>query len=270
MFNRTRFEREMESLRQYDVPPPGAGPKTHFLPIDLNIWLKGKKVGVHVPSAAAKVKKVDVIVYFHGVISVCGSEKEYISKGIDYLWSTAPFDKMRSELDASGRPAVLIVPRLDSNVGRTGTGATQYGDLHKDKAFDSLVEKALDAVHPDAEIGNIVLAAHSGGGSPMYAILAAKNDLRAKIRACWGFECLYPGTDVWLKWLKENTVFRFRHFRQECVFTKEAGKLRVGAPGQFVDTLTYNETNAHCNLIKDFWNTVISRMPMTAGSGAAY
>jgi hypothetical protein len=279
MFNRTRFEHEMTALREYDVPPSGPGGKTHYLPIDLNTALKGKKMGAYVPGAAATAKIVDVIVYFHGVIGVCGSESTYISKGVEYLWSTAPFGNMRSELEASGRSAVLLVPRLDSRVGKTGTGPTQYGDLNKDKAFDNLINKALaelksttlKAVRDDVTLGNIVLAAHSGGGSPMYAILAAKNDHRPKIRACWGFECLYPGYKKWVEWLKEDAKFRFRHFRQECVFTTEAWKIHEGAGDtRWIDTQLAPASDAHCKLIQNYWKTVIGHMPMTPGTNSAY
>ena len=276
MFNRTRFEQEMNSLRQYDVPPPGSSAATYYMPIDLNAALKGKRVGVYVPAAAAKAKIVDLIVYFHGVIGVCGDEGEYIRRGVEYLWSTAPFDKMRSELNASGRAALLIAPRLDSRIGNVVTTAVM-GDLNLDKKFDALVTKVIDrlkddehAVSKDVQLGNIILAAHSGGGFPMYAILKAKNDLRPKIRACWGFECLYPGHKNWLDWLKENSKFRFRHVRQECFKWDSAQALRKGAGDRFVDSLIHKEEHAHCNLIQNYWKVMIQRMPMSAGADVAY
>ncbi|HEU4779920.1 MAG TPA: hypothetical protein VFS58_08575 [Steroidobacteraceae bacterium] len=276
MLHRTRFENEIASLREYEEAVTTARAQTHYLPIDLNNRLKGKKVGAHVPAAAATAKVVDVIVYFHGVIGVCGSESKFIAQGIDYLWSNAPFDKMRSELDASGRAALLIVPRLDSRVGKTGTTSDHYGNLHEEKAFDKLIRKccdglvALKAIRADVKLGNIVLAAHSGGGSPMYAILGAKNDLRPKIRACWGFECLYPGMQTWFDWLNEDPLLRFRHFRQEGFYWRRAHALRDGTSKRFIDSTRLKDPTAHCRLIRDFWKTAIDHMPKSAGANAAF
>jgi hypothetical protein len=65
------------------------------------------------------------------------------------------------------------------------------------------------------EIGEVVLACHSGGGSPMLR-LAINSPNKFMIRECWGFDCLYSGKDDkgnkrytqpdrWLYWAKKNT-----------------------------------------------------------------
>jgi hypothetical protein len=281
MFDRTRFEYEMASLRelQYDVPPPGTGAKTYYLPLDLKIPDTARITGAHVPSAAAGAKIVDVIVYFHGFVSgdpCYESKPSFDAKGMEYYWSHARFRNMRAELDASGRAALLVAPTLHYRVGAAGSGQDRYGNLGKPEAFDKFVKIVCDelvarkAILPSVKLGNIVLAAHSGGGSPMYAILGTRNKLRPKIRACWGFECLYPGEKVWLDWLNEDQLLRFPHFRQEGFLWRRAHALRDGTNKRFVDTTRLKASGAHCNLVKEFWNKAIERMPKVAGAKEAF
>lgn len=274
MLYRTRFENEIESLREHEDTPPSPGAKTYHLSIDLNEHLAGKKIGVHVPAAAALAEKPDVIVYFHGFVGgkPCYEDgKAFEARGMEYYWTNDRFKTMRSELDASGRKAMLIAPTLDPRVGATGTGTKQYGDLHEPNAFDGFIRKVCDdlvarrAIRPSVKLGNIVLAAHSGGGFPMSGILNATNKLGAKVRACWGFECLYYPADTWLNWLNTRKLLMFRHFRQKGVMNGPTDVLATARHKNFVDTTT-NVAGAHCGLVRDFWSAAISHMPTEPGT----
>jgi hypothetical protein len=51
-------------------------------------------------------------------------------------------------------------------------------------------------------VGNIILAAHSGGGSAMLRLARSRQRSTANIRECWGFDCLYGEgvSKLWADW----------------------------------------------------------------------
>lgn len=46
------------------------------------------------------------------------------------------------------------------------------------------------------QIGNIILAAHAGGGTYMRKLATSNNSTAANVRECWGFDSLYNSSDV--------------------------------------------------------------------------
>lgn len=275
MLYRTRFEHEMALLRE-DTPLPSQ--VTHYLAIKRNATLSGRQIAVHVPPAAVLSGVLDVIVYFHGhVADACNQDAaKFRQRGMEYYWQSCWFKNMRSELNDSRRAAILIAPAMHEFVGAKGSGAERYDDLDKAGAFDKFIDevftriKAANDISPSAAIGNIVLAAHSGGGAPMRAVLKAANPkYRSKIRACWGFECLYPAPDVWLSWLNSDPQARFRHFRQIGAAPFEERVATLNGATNFVDTRT-DECKSHCRLLRMYWSECIKLMPKTPGTKARY
>ena len=51
-------------------------------------------------------------------------------------------------------------------------------------------------------IGKLILAAHSGGGSPMLQM--ARTAKFAKVRECWGFDSMYGSPDQWVGWAPQG------------------------------------------------------------------
>lgn len=269
MLDRTRFEHEMAALRECGEDGRGRPAESHYLPIARNATLKGRVTGAFVPCAARTAKTIDVIVYFHGFVETCrGDLAKFGKRGMEYYWSVAPFDKLRSRLDASGRAAVLIAPTLHEWVGARSSGSDRGGDLHEKNRLDKLIGTVLDelknrkAIDAGAAIGNIVLAAHSGGGKPMHDAIGATNALRPKIRACWGFECVYYGTSNYVRWLKADSSLRFRHFREQNVQSAHVAPLAKLT--NFIDTTTTTK-KAHCGLVDEFWDSLLGTLPATAG-----
>ena len=267
MFYRTRFENEIVALREREAEletPPEA--VTHFLPIKLNTLLQKNKVAAHVPPAARVAPKLDVIVYFHGhMLAACGTpSNDFATGGMDFYLRSKLFKRMRPELDASGRAAILIAPGMHPFVGAKNTGADRYGNLDEKGKFDFLVTQVfrqlekLGAIANGARIGDIVLAAHSGGGAAMRAILLAGNTLRPNIRACWGFECLYFNPKAIIDWLAADPGTAFRHYRGTGTFAVQTAALAKSH--NFTDTTT-TTPKAHCQLIREFWIDALTSPP---------
>jgi hypothetical protein len=110
----------------------------------------------------------------------------------------------------------------------------------------------MQAIPAAARVGNIVLAAHSSGGLPMQRILAATNTLHFSITECWGFECLYFGTDIWKAWLSTNADNQFHHFRQTLEMVPAVGKLKP-----LTNFSDIRGGKSHCALLQQFWRIAL-------------
>jgi len=56
-----------------------------------------------------------------------------------------------------------------------------------------------------ATLGNLIIAAHSGGGFPMWSIVNNHSGRLANLKELWFFDCLYAGMDQpWIQWARRN------------------------------------------------------------------
>jgi hypothetical protein len=279
MRDRELFDNEMSQLlpsadvaeRQGEVTEvvvPGA---THYLPIALSKHTH-KRVGAFVPPAARHADVVDVIVYFHGhAIAACKTNTDRFRKdGMQYYWNTPLFTCLRADLEKSGRRALLLAPAMHAFVGGQ-VGAPGYGNLGDAGKFDDFVNKALTLLKDKGSlprgttIGNVVLAGHSGGGQPMQAVMLAKNTLKPKIRAAWGFETLYFGTSAINTWLQSDAALRYRHYRRAGWKAARVKALKTNP--NFLDTA---KASSHCHAVQEFWRQALDHMPATPGSSMQY
>ena len=98
------------------------------------------------------------------------------------------------------------------------------GGLHLDMAADEFLKKVVAFIaarvktdpfnwqgpQPSAEakdstgmsIGKLILAGHSGGGSPMLQM--ARTAKFAKVRECWGFDSMYGSPGLWVDWAAQG------------------------------------------------------------------
>ncbi len=246
-------------------------PDTHYLPIRLNTVVL-PKVGAYVPSRYAPTEIVNVIVYLHGNIifpqsgnATCGTDPgRFQAKGIESYLDTPLFRCLREGLEDSGAHAILVAPTLSKSFGSNSPSyAPRYGNLDSANKFDFLVNQAVthlvakQALAPNLRIGHVILAGHSAGGVAMIKILAATNTLKAQIGECWGFECLYFGTDTWRAWLKANPGKAFRHYRQPGQQINEAHVL-----AQQPNLLDVARGTSHCELLKQYWREAIDACPL--------
>ncbi len=165
------------------------------------------KTGIFIPENYSPQPAVDLILYLHGhTIDYPG-----LNVSIDGYWGNPkfPFFALRQEVNASKKNVILIAPTLGPKSEAGPWLTSKYG---LDRYLDQVLE-ALKARGPykgqSPTIGNIILAGHSGGGSPMQKLALSTNRYTAKIKECWGFDSLYGGVKEgknWIKWAGLNQV----------------------------------------------------------------
>jgi hypothetical protein len=160
--------------------------------------------GIFVPDGYKQQYELNMILYLHGHTS------DYPGDGvpIDGYWDGKkhPFFDLRKGVNNSGKNVILVAPTLGP---RSQAGAlTLWPDAYLDQVMLALMAhgpykgSSLRPIY-----ANIILACHSGGGSPMRRIALSNNRYTANIRECWGFDCLYGGsseTTEWITWAKSN------------------------------------------------------------------
>jgi hypothetical protein len=226
--------------------PPGY---TIYCPIDLGIGLaptrsggipcvhpiSGKGgfscvhpiTGIFVPQNYKMKSDVDLIVYLHGFKDAFpGNEASIVN-----YWDGKkfPFFALREGVNDSGKNVVLVAPTLGPK--------SQAGSLVNPGGFDAFLDEVVAALNQHvpfststsgkiANIANIILACHSGGGAPMLQIATGSDKQVAKVKQCWGFDSLNSGKtqtgqklftqpDAWLKWAQRTTS-------ELCIFFKDS------------------------------------------------
>jgi hypothetical protein len=141
-------------------------------------------------------EKLNVVVWLHG----------YEVPNIAQLF-TANSSKIRESVANSGKDVVLIAPFMGfrHNIGKDGNtvwdgpfdytnfSAKNGGETYLDTVLRALAEFRNPSVEspPIPEVKNLVLAAHSGGGAAMRALVGSLGKYQAALRECWAFDCLY-------------------------------------------------------------------------------
>jgi hypothetical protein len=215
--------------------PPGY---TIYCPTDLGIGLAANRgggsscvhpiTGIFVPQNYKMKSDVDLIIYLHGFKDTFPGNTASI---VNY-WDGKkfPFFALREGVNASGKNVVLVAPTLGP--------MSQAGSLAKPGRFDAYLDEVVAALNQHvpfststpgkiANIANIILACHSGGGKPMLEIATGQDRQVAKVKQCWGFDSLNSGTsrttgkklftqpDAWLKWAQKTTS-------KLCIFFKDS------------------------------------------------
>lgn len=212
------LEAEASPYQQYDTlprgktaPPPVVDPPGKTLYVDAPVHPKPvkSKVGVFLPEKFRPSASVDLLVFLHGHLGPCKSPTptiaEFWNTGLAKAGAAKGIGPMglREELNLSGKNVILVVPSL-------GDFSTA-GALTAPGGFDALIAGALQVIRDEAHltitpslVRHIVLAGHSGGGSPMRDIVALKDHAVRRIRRVWGFDTLNSDRDpkAWLEWAK--------------------------------------------------------------------
>jgi hypothetical protein len=149
--------------------------------------------GIFIPANYKPKATVDLILYLHGHKGAYPGARV----AIDGYWSgrKAPFYfPLREELNQSNKNVILVAPTLGPH--------SEYGLLTEPTRFNRYLDQvmaALKAYGPyktlrySPGVGKIILACHSGGGSPMFKLAKLKGSggYADRILECWGFDCLY-------------------------------------------------------------------------------
>jgi hypothetical protein len=103
---------------------------------------------------------------------------------------------LRQGLKASGKPFILIAPTLGKKAGR------EFGNLGTD--IDAHLDHVLDLIHklgpPEfpvskpPDIGQLIIAGHSGAFGPITSILSSIKKYKSRITEIWGFDIMYGDT----------------------------------------------------------------------------
>jgi hypothetical protein len=188
----------------------GREPDAKYAPI--------KQVGVFVPPAARTASEVDVLVFLHGHITECGiTERSFAAEGIRALWNSKHFICLRQAIIASGKPVLLIVPKMDPWVGKN-KGAAGYLNFDKEMVFYAMVRAAfkelvaLGELAKDADWRMPNVAAFGAGGEPLQQIVMNSGVQFPKI--CIGFETLSFGHEVWRTWSRCQGTILY-HYRRK-------------------------------------------------------
>ncbi len=159
--------------------------------------------------------RINVVLWLHG----------FLVKDLDYLFH-GDAARIRDQVRDCGKDWALIAPFLGyeyTDENGNWAGNYKYKDLATENWGERYLSQVLDAVRdfgttgprPSIEIKNLIIACHSAGGRAMRAIVGTLGKNEAKLRACWGLDCLYhnrdpkiPGdiedAEFWYGWASEH------------------------------------------------------------------
>ena len=171
--------------------------------------------GIFIPENYSPQKAVDLILYLHGHKTGIPGSDALIAEYWD--GKKYPFFALREAINTSRKNVILVAPTLALK--------SEAGDLVRRNGLDNYLNKVLEALTTygpykgqSPTIGNLILAAHSGGGTYMRRLATSGNQVAGKIRECWGFDSLYNSSDVgpWRLWAKDypKTRFLYSYYRQ--------------------------------------------------------
>jgi len=167
-----------------------------------------KMTAIYVPQNFKPAAETDLIIYLHGYLDGIpdfikpGGGKVYIPPIQYYLNYVKPpntkYFNFREIINRSGKNVVFVAPTLG--------GKSQSGNLVKN--FDNYVDQVIWAINEHIfkarkipgklNLGNLILTAHSGGGSPMLKIAQqAASKYVALVKSYWGFDSWYQGSAPW-------------------------------------------------------------------------
>lgn len=180
------------------------------------------------PAVDRNSRTIDVILYLHGHrTGIPGARKSIWSYLKHKCWP------LREHLAATGKAAVLIAPTLgpksqsDSLLARGGL------NRYLDAALAATASYWSSGTAPT--IRHIILAGHSGAGSPMRVLARSGNRYAALIKEVWGFDSTYSAkenTDStgWAAWAQAHPQSRlFIYYLRGAPTQDQAEKLRKRA-----------------------------------------
>jgi len=176
-----------------------------------------KMTAIYIPQNFKPAAETDMIIYLHGwldgtpdFINLDGTPyknknvKPYIPPIQYYLTYSNPpaprYFNFRETINQSGKSVVFVAPTLG--------GLSQYGNLAKN--FDNYVDQVIWAINEyiykarslngQFKLRNLIIAAHSGGGTPMIDIAEqSKSTYVSRIKSYWGLDSWVSAASRWNK-----------------------------------------------------------------------
>jgi len=229
------------------------------------------RTGIFFPDSYLPGATVDLIVYFHGLLNRCGGSG---SDTVEKYWNNKYF-RLREWMNNSKKNAVLVVPHLvgfDKYYSKLG----MEGDDFLKNVLALIVERVKTEPFnwtSSMSIRNIILAAHSGGGTTMVRL--AQTITVGSVRACWGFDSFYAfevskallgwatkGGKFYLFWTDEggteDNVVKFEALLKQKENANAAANTFVKKASAITREFP-STTSSHCAVPQTFWPDLISR-----------
>ncbi len=210
------------ALIRSENQPPGT-----TLYVDIRLGQEGRArpmTGIFIPEGYRLQAKVDILLYLPGFKA--GRNQPDPGWSIDWYWRNLV--TLRENFNNSHKSLVLAAPTLGKN--------SQAGWLIAPGGLDrylNSVMAALSAYGPyqgkHATVGNIILACHSGGGTPMGILAQSNQQYSPLLRECWGFDCMYNGGDAsrWGNWARQNPNAKlYNYYRLNSGTAKQSEMLQ--------------------------------------------
>jgi hypothetical protein len=232
--------------------------KTVYLNIDLKVDPMGGKPVVPMTAVFAPDPKqlsggdTNMLVWFHGDKHVWSKNR----KGDLYLWGKSVQDYLKVDecklrefiLKSSNRNFVLVVPTLNDRTG-SGKDHTAGGLLWQQGEAEAFLQQVLNGVKKYMGInatrpGNIVLAAHSGGGHILSRMAQHFTGPFNKANEVWCFDCTYWGGDPFITWAKKG----HSDPRLWVYSTGGKGPRETGDPANAILTFSQTKDGATANI----------------------
>lgn len=192
----------------------GPADTTWYFPIDLP---GASPTGVFIPQGFGYQSEVDVILYFHG------NKRGEFNTIYQYWGSGFPYKcTLREDLNAAGKSALLIAPTMGSAPGAALTGNADLGVFGKAGGAECFLDHVMQwlgtydphySLKPGGKVipkvRKIILAGHSGGGSPIHIQMES---LKAKLCEIWCFDCVYYSVSDWVNFAVYNPTKRLTFY----------------------------------------------------------
>ncbi len=162
--------------------------------------------GIFVPKDYKTPSQVDMVLWLQGHHKTAAYPPDLT---IDTYWLATHYPNFafREGVNISNKNVILVAPTL-------GPGS-QSGNLIDSGGLARYLDQVLAALKAygpfktmsdPPRLGNLIVACHSGGGTPMLRIAVTPQRYLDKLQQCWGFDCLYNGGDetAWANWAKAN------------------------------------------------------------------
>jgi hypothetical protein len=157
-------------------------------PIDM---LSGQITGVYVPPSVKPAETLNVILFMHGdkvrLWGPTGTIRDY--------WNL-PAMPLRQGLKSSAKPFILVAPTLGKKAGSEFGNLGANIDDHLDHVLDQLQKLGPPefALSKRPDLGQLIIAGHSGAGGPISSILSSISKYKSNIKEIWGFDIMYGDT----------------------------------------------------------------------------
>jgi hypothetical protein len=198
------------------IETTGATGKTAYLNIELKVNAAGGQpalpvTAVFAPDPSQLAGEVNVLLWFHGdkrYWQADGQSGESFSgQSIQHYLNGPPMCRLREFILKTSKNFLLVAPTLNDRTG--GNGGQPAGVLWDQTDAHAYLQQALNGANKHlgvkgTKLGNIVLAAHSGGGH-IQARMAGDfaGDPFTRMNEVWCFDSTYWGDAKLQRWAEK-------------------------------------------------------------------